>query len=239
MKLTRLSSSSSGNGYLIYSKSECLIIEAGMNLSAVKKELDFRMEIVGGCICSHSHADHAGFIEQYAKAGIEIYAHESVFSGKKPHHNYKVVKENRVFKVGGFRIMPIPLTHDVPCFGFYINHTEIGNFCFLTDTSDAPFKFVDLNHILIESNYDTDIINTNDTNYVLRDRVINSHLSFESCRDFILRQDLSKVQNIVLLHASDTNSDIGRFKDEIASEFTKDVYVARRGLKIDFNINPF
>jgi phosphoribosyl 1,2-cyclic phosphodiesterase len=239
MELLTIGSSSSGNSYLIYNESECLILEAGINLSEIKKALDFDLSTVIGCISSHSHGDHSKFIDQYAKAGIEIYAHESVFSGRKPHHNYKEIKENKVFKLGDFSIKPFELTHDVPCFGFYINHPDTGNFCFITDTSEIPYRFAGLNHILVESNYDTEIIDTNDTNYILRDRIVNSHLSFDLCKDFISRQDLSNVQNIVLLHASDTNSDIMRFRNEVSYEFVKDVYVAKKGLKIDFNINPF
>jgi hypothetical protein len=150
-----------------------------------------------------------------------------------------VVKENKAFKVGNFKIMPFELTHDVPCFGFLINHEETGNFCFITDACEVPYQFKDLNHILVESNYDKEIIDTNDTNYILRDRVVQSHLSFDSCLEFISRQDLSNVHNIVLLHASDTNSSIDAFATQVTQKFIKSVFIARKGLKINFNINPF
>lgn len=239
MKLHVLGSSSSGNGYIIYNNMECLIIEAGINIKEVKKVLDFDLSIVSGCIVTHTHGDHAKYIEQYAKAGIEVFSHENVFQTVKQHHNYKVVEENKVFKVGDFKITGFSLKHDVPCFGFYINHEETGNFCFITDTSIVPYKFAEMNHILIESNYDKEIIDTNDTNYNLRDRIVQSHLSFDSTMKFISKQDLSNVHDIILLHASDSNSDISSLKEKLIKTHMKNVYVAQKGLEIEFNINPF
>jgi phosphoribosyl 1,2-cyclic phosphodiesterase len=239
MYLTTLASSSSGNGYLVHNDTECLIIEAGVHLSEVKKALDFDLSCITGCLSTHSHGDHSKFIEQYAKAGITIFAHQSVFEGRAAHHNYRPVKENKVFRVGNFRIMPLPLTHDVPCFGFYINHHETGNFCFLTDTSEVPYQFKDLNHVLVECNYDTDIIDINETHYVQRNRVITSHLSYDKCDEFLSKNDLTQVHNIVLLHTSENNSDAALFRDQIRSKYIKDVYVAQKGLKINLNSEPF
>ena len=239
MKLTCLGSSSLGNCYLVHNETECLIIEAGINFSEVKKVLDFDLSTVKGCVSTHSHGDHSKFIDQYAKAGIKVYADKSVFENRPHHHNYVTIQEMKTFKVGNFRIMPVPLTHDVPCLGFYISHPETGNFCFITDTLEVPYQFKDMNHVLVECNYDTDIIDTNDTHYFLRNRVITSHLSFEQCNNFLASNDLSSVHNIVLLHTSDFNSDVAMFKSKIEAEYQKDVYIAQKGLEIDFNIEPF
>ena len=239
MKLTILGSSSSGNCYLIHNDNECLIIEAGIRLQDVKKAIDFKTSIIKGCISSHVHGDHSKYIEQYAKAGIPVYGHETVFEMRNQHHNYHFIRERKSFKVGGFRVLPLPLTHDVPCFGFYINHPDTGNFCFITDTAEVNYKFKELNHVLIECNYDRELIDTNETLYQIRDRVITSHLSLEQCVDFLNSNDLSQVYNVVLLHASDFNSDTRYFKRKVESVFNKSVYVAEKGLKIDLNNSPF
>jgi len=238
MKLHVLGSSSSGNCYLIQNDKECLIIEAGVNIKEVKKALDFDISKVFGCLVSHSHGDHAGHFLAFSQSGIKIFAHESVIKENK-HHNLIKIQAGKQFDVGTFRVMPFELPHDVPCLGFYIHHPETGVFCFITDTNDVPLNFKGLNNIMVECNYDSNIIDNNDTSYFLRDRIILSHLSFEKCNDFLSTNDLSQVNNIVLLHASDSNSDVGAFKDTLKQNYHKEVFIASKGLVIDFNSKPF
>jgi glyoxylase-like metal-dependent hydrolase (beta-lactamase superfamily II) len=55
MILDCLGSNSSGNSYLIHDDSECLVIEAGVNMSESKKALDFNIDKIRGVIISHGH----------------------------------------------------------------------------------------------------------------------------------------------------------------------------------------
>ena len=56
MRFITLSSSSTGNGYMLQASSgEVLIIEAGVRLSQVKKALDFDLEKIRGVLISHEH----------------------------------------------------------------------------------------------------------------------------------------------------------------------------------------
>lgn len=48
-----VSSSSQGNGYLLKVDDESLIIECGMPAREVFKLLDWRIDGVAACICSH------------------------------------------------------------------------------------------------------------------------------------------------------------------------------------------
>lgn len=238
MQLQVLGSSSSGNCYLLHNEKECLIIEAGINVLDVKKALDFEIGTIVGCIVSHKHGDHAGKVMQFAQNGINVYAHESVIEGKK-HFNLSEIKAGKTYMFGGFRVMPFELKHDVPCLGFYISHEETGIFCFLTDTDEVGYEFKGLNNVMVECNYDSELIDNNNTNYLLRDRVINNHLSINKCMQFLSMNDLSNVNNIVLLHASDFNSDTASFKSKVEQEYLKTVHIASKGLKIDFNSKPF
>jgi len=77
MRFITLGSSSAGNGYLLRaSNGETLIIEAGVKLSEVKKALDFDMSKIVGCIVSHQHKDHSGYLYDYQKAGINCCMNE-------------------------------------------------------------------------------------------------------------------------------------------------------------------
>lgn len=238
MKLTVLGSSSKGNGYLVHNRVSCLIIEAGVPLREVKKALDFDTSIVKGCIISHSHQDHCKYVDEYIKAGIPIFAHDSIFNNKENHNIYRIKAEEN-FKIGMFRIKAFELRHDVYNLGFLIDHVSTGKFVFITDTASIPYNFKGLNNVLVECNFDTEIIDNNETPYHLRDRVAYNHLSLNACNEFLITTDLSQANNIVLLHPSDSNSNIREFVSVLKASTGKDVYVAEKGLEIDFNYLPF
>ena len=55
---------------------------------------------------------------------------------------------------------------------------------------------------------------------------MTSHFSLENVKDFLRANDLSRVQEVWLLHLSDGNSDAERFKKEIMEVVGRPVYIA-------------
>lgn len=144
------------------------------------------------------------------------------------------------FAIGDWKIKTFELKHDVPCKGFYINHPDSGNVLFITDSYYVPQTFSGINHILCEVNYSEDILNSRtDLHPSVRNRVIQSHMSLETFKEFLGANDLSKVRNIVLLHLSSGNSDSRLFQKEIEQQTGKDVFVADSGMSINLDLNPF
>lgn len=47
--------SSSGNAFAIETENEILLIEAGVDIKAIKKMIDFRIDKVSGLCVSHGH----------------------------------------------------------------------------------------------------------------------------------------------------------------------------------------
>jgi len=237
MKLKVIKTGSAGNGYaLLSSTGECLLIECGVKLSEVKKYLNFDLSKVVGCIVTHEHGDHAKYLKDYANAGINIYAQQATF--KTRHHRFKPFQTNEgmflMQEIGNFFILPFSVKHDVPTVGLLIHHKECGKILFLTDTYYCPYKFENLNQIIIEANYSKEIINKKyrDDKEFLANRIKSSHMSLETCIDLLKANNLSKVDNIVLIHLSDTNSDEKMFKDKVQKATGKLCYVARNGLEI-------
>ncbi|MNL90041.1 hypothetical protein D3C87_2207830 [compost metagenome] len=65
-------------------------------------------------------------------------------------------------------------------------------------------------------------------------------MSVETCLETLQANDLRAVNNIVLIHLSDRNSDAKVFKQRIEDATLKTVTIATAGLTIDnFNITPF
>lgn len=50
-----IGSSSQGNGYILQSEDDVLVIEAGVRQSEVKKVLNFDISKIAGVICTHEH----------------------------------------------------------------------------------------------------------------------------------------------------------------------------------------
>ena len=80
MQLKVIGSSSHGNCYVFETEKEALILEAGKPLMDVKIALNFCTKKIVGCVISHCHNDHAGYLREFIKAGIPCWALEDVFS---------------------------------------------------------------------------------------------------------------------------------------------------------------
>ncbi|REC57013.1 MBL fold metallo-hydrolase [Chryseobacterium piscium] len=245
MKLKVIGSGSKGNAYLLENEEEALLIECGVNIMDIKKAIDFKVNKISGAICTHEHGDHAKSINEVLGSGINVYATAGTFQNSTSKNTVSsrkvVIPQKGQFKVGNFNVISFPTIHDVaePC-GFLVNHTDCGTVLFLTDTVYCPYTFKGLNNIIIEANYDADIINEKlgDKKF-LRDRIYNSHMSIETCMDFLLANDLSQVNNIVLIHLSDSNSHEINFAKKVSGITGKEVHTANGGMTININKTPF
>ncbi len=242
MKLRCLGSSSSGNCYILYNNIEAIILEAGVKFSDIKKSLNFDLSKVKGVLSSHLHSDHSKSVPDFIYSGIPVLADESVFK----HHGVNpsiIAKHQYEYTFGGFTIKPFSVEHDVPTFGFLLNHPDMGKTVFITDTGEINYSFKNLNNIIVEANFSNDIIERNVMNGIIHPvhekRVKMSHLSLEKCSEWLKMIDISEVNNIVLIHLSSQNSNATEFQNTIKNRFAKNVHIAKKGLSIPFGKTPF
>lgn len=230
MKLKVLASGSKANSYILENEKEALVIEAGVSFKELVRHVDHRKIV--GCVVSHEHKDHAAYQGQYQMRGINTFTPYTM-------HPQNAVNANRTY--GNFKISEFENHHNVACYGFLINHPEIGQLVFATDTGYIEYKFKDVNHWLIECNYSKEILDKRveeGFNPHLADRIVKDHMSLETCKDFFIANNLSSTRNIVLLHLSDGNSNAEQFKKEIHELTKKDTYIAKKGLEIDLSLCP-
>lgn len=252
MKLKVIGSGSSGNTYLLENERECLVIEAGLPFKEVKKSIDFEVGKIVGVIASHSHNDHFGYAKEYLKSGIPVYANEQTHSTVFESDFKKIVRPGYWYRLshyskGGFLITPFNAVHDVECFGFIIEHEDMGKMLFCTDTEYVKqnFKGIRLNHIMIECNYSQKIIDervgSGDTVQGLRNRILQSHMELETCKSFIQANKTPSLYNVCLLHLSDGNSNEKQFRSEVKEIVGRgtEVFVADKGLEICLDLCPF
>lgn len=242
MELKILGSSSKGNGYILETGNEALVIEAGCKLIEAKKAVGFNLSKIVGCIISHSHNDHAGYVQEYAKAGVVVLALNSVIESKKLIRNYKAIEIGKGYMLGNFKVLPFEVMHDVPCVGYLIEHPECGKVLFVTDTYAMQYRFTGVTHWLIEANYADDILTENILEgripQAMRKRLLTSHMEIDNTKEVLISSDLSKTRNIVLIHLSDGNSDERRFIAECKAATGKCVVAANAGMVINFGVVP-
>lgn len=240
MVLKVIGSGSAGNAYLLENEEEALLIECGVNIKEIKKAINFKISKIKGCLVSHEHKDHAKSINEIAETGISVYATAGTlacFCGIKQ----SAITVNKTFKAGGFKAKAFDINHDAAePVGYLIHHKDCGNVLFLTDTYYSDYKFLGLNQIIIEANYSEKIIDEKLKDQMfLRDRILKSHMSIETCVKLLEANDLQNVNNIVLIHLSDGNSNEFEFKNIVKNKFNKTTHVATNGMCIDFNLMPY
>lgn len=247
MKLKVVRTGSLGNCYVLENETEALLIECGVKMKDIKQALDFDFSKVKGCIVSHAHLDHSKSMNDLMKAGINVFASEATHEsmGTTMHHRGCKLPPNQKLTLGGFQIKAFEVDHDgTPCYGFVIFHKECGKTIFITDAKYVPFTFKNLNNIIIEANYskaiiDQKLLHIDNPKQFLRNRVFRSHMSLETCEQALRANDLSKVNNVLLIHLSDGNSHAVNFKKQIEAATGKNVTVAENGMQIEFNQTSF
>lgn len=242
MELIVLGSSSKGNGYLITNGKESLLLEAGVKFDLIEAALEHDISSVQGCLITHEHGDHFKYHKKYAQHGIELFASKG--TSMKSDININHIKTNISFKIGNFKIMPFDVEHDAnEPLGFYINHPEMGNLVFLTDTHYSKYVFPKVNHFVVETNNVESILIDRlckkEIEHFLYNRVVTSHMSLETCIRMLKSNDLTNVINIVAIHLSSDNSDAKTIESELIRHTGKSVHIARKGIKINLNVNPF
>lgn len=246
MQLKVVGSSSKGNCYILENDKEALILECGVPFIETKKAIDFNLHKVSGCLITHEHKDHCKAVEDVLKASIPVFASEGTIKAmnisgyKKPN----IVQAKKWYQIGNYNVYPFNVEHDcAEPLGFLIQHEECGNVLFATDTYYLRYVFNGLNNIIIECNYRLDILKNNINQgkipASLENRTIESHMEFSTCLKALKENDLSAVNNIVLIHLSDGNSNANEFREDIHKATGKRVHIADKGLILKFNKTPF
>lgn len=232
MDIKVLASSSGGNCYLVDDGITKILIDAGIPWKEIQRRLDYKTHEVSSALISHSHMDHCKSVKDAVKAGVDCYmSQETADAIGVSGHRIKPVKALEQFRIGTWVILPFPTEHDVEgSLGFLLASDNGSKTLYLTDTAYSRYRFNELSHIMIECNYSLDILRENVANGTvpveLKNRLLKTHFSLENAKGFLRANDLSKVQEIHLLHLSDGNSDAARFKREIQQLTGKPVCVA-------------
>ena len=249
MNLKVIASSSKGNAYILTGNDERILIECGVQISDIKHATGFNLSF-DACLISHEHGDHSKSVEKLLTLGIHTYASPGTWKALGiDHFTAKEISHNEVIRTKEFDIMAFDVQHDAAQpLGFLIYHKLSGEkILFATDTYFIKYKFSELTQIIVECNYSEEILRRNlelGLPEVVAKRTRKSHFELGDVKEFLKANDLSLVQNIVLVHLSDGNSNESEFVSSIKETCQEkgcyaNVIAADPGLIVDFDYMPF
>jgi len=236
MHLKCLGSSSAGNCYLLTSNSgETLILDCGIPIKEIKKGLGWDIRNVVGCVVTHRHIDHSKSVEDLINMGIPVF------------RPYKPLIMNQFLSNSYFTVRIFDLTtsdnkwihtnsdgSECPCYGFLIEHPEMGKMLYITDCEFVKWRFNGINHILLGVDYDKNMVDM--SNPVKANHVLRGHMSIDTACKFVkTNYSPDDVLNVIMCHLSEENADKDNFIEQmkkVACRSNVDVAVAGKSWEL-------
>lgn len=179
------------------------------------------------------HSDHAKYIKQYLRCGLPVYSCAEVAD---LYDGVRVAPER--FKIGGFSIATLPVEHNVVNNAYIIDHAAFGRLLFATDLKYWPYKIKGVTHAVIEANWVRECVLDLLERDELRSRFDN-HLSLDGAIEAVRLIKSPKLQNVILCHLSDNNSDEAIIQRRFKEELGLSVFCADKGMVVELNKNDF
>lgn len=176
--------------------------------------------------------------------GIRVYMPEQVKENYQSELLAIPVSPMKTFTVDELSVIPFGVPHDedVTCFAYLISGDSFGKLLYMTDCIYCKYNLSNqgINHFLVECHHSNDLLEEYD-NSALRDRVLQSHMDLQTCKEFIRVNKTGNLRNVILCHIG-RNSGAGEY---FASEMRKitgqniPVMVAEPGLTVELMKEPF
>ena len=226
LKFISIGSGSSGNCYYLSTGTDGLLIDAGVGIRTLKKHLaDNGIHIkddVQNILVTHDHADHiksVGYLS--CEFALPVYAIREVHRGID--HNYcvhkkvpaamaRVITQGEQVKVGEFLVTPFTVPHDSSGNVGYRIEADGIVFVLMTDvghvTEEMQKHIGDANYLVLEANYDVDMLRNGAYPQHLKERISSStgHLSNLECGETIANYGTGELRHVWLCHLSEENN---------------------------------
>lgn len=115
----------------------------------------------------------------------------------------------------------------------------MGRLVFATDLKSFPYKIPDVSCLMLECNYCEETVLDNLCNGADINSRPDNHLSLEKALEVTKRLYSDKLNKVIALHLSDSNSDENLIKSRFKSELGIDVIIAEKGLTLKLDKDDF
>ena len=215
MRLSVLSSGSSGNATYIETDGGGLLVDAGLPCRRIEGLLDRigrDLDDVGAVLLTHGHADHtSGLRSLVRECGVTVFAAPGV--GESLHA--ATFEPGETFEIGGLVATFFEVPHDSSTYGLRISDGD-REVAMATDLGEAGPEVLrrmrGAEAVVLEANHDLDWLRRGPYSARLKRRISspNGHLSNRQAAEAALALAPYGLKDLVLAHLSKTNNSPAR-----------------------------
>lgn len=217
MKVASLGSGSKGNATLVRSQSNCILIDCGFSLSQFHSRLQalsVDAEAIDAIFVTHEHSDHASGVERLARRySIPLYTTVGTARaiGVKGYHP---IRGGQHYSLGELEIEAVTVPHDAaePVQFVITEKGQNKRLGILTDSGHITQHMIDAYHglhgLMLEFNYDAQMLMQGPYPYALKQRVAGNHGHLSNIQSIELLKtiDRSELSCLVAAHISEKNN---------------------------------
>ena len=225
VRFLSLSSGSNGNCYYFGDDSTAFLIDMGIGARTIKKRLaehSLSLDSVQAIFVTHDHFDHikslGTFTEKFHKPvyltrTLEKALRRNFCTAGKLSGSVRILEEGKETLIGErLRITPFVVPHDATQTVGYHFILDGERFTVMTDlgeVTDDAVRFASMaDHLVVESNYDVDMLITGPYPSELKHRILteHGHLSNEQTASLLRRCRHEGLRDVYLCHLSANNN---------------------------------
>lgn len=225
VRFLSLSSGSNGNCYYFGNDRTAFLIDLGIGTRTVKKRLaeqGLSIDDIDAVFVTHDHFDHikslGTFTERYHKPvyltrTLEQALRRNFCTAGRLKGCVRFLEEGKEAAVGGsLLITPFVVPHDATQTVGYHFTFDGERFTVMTDlgeVTDDAVRYASLaDHLVVESNYDVDMLVTGSYPRELKERILmqHGHLSNEQAASLLRRACHEGLRDVYLCHLSANNN---------------------------------
>lgn len=239
MRFISFASSSKGNCALISYKNTNVLVDCGISKKRIVeglKQYNLTLNDIDCIFITHQHIDHISGLQGILKDNdIKIVSQRETLKyianfldekGVKANlNNFKIVSpinilnDNSCLNVGDIKFYPLKGCHDVPSlyYKFVLGDTVVAILTDMGKYNEYNLRtLADVQYLMLECNYDNDMLMDNSYPPNLKDRILGSggHLSNINCSEIIINIANDNLKEVYLSHISDDSN-----SEEYAYEF--------------------
>lgn len=234
-----IASGSKGNCTVLTSGNTILLLDAGIKFSSIQTALNFKNPTAA--LITHEHGDHAHkpTIKEFLKRGVEILMTRGTAEALnlEPRHNLHYCTDKAAAWIGTCVVSWDKAFHDAADPVSFAVEDGDDTVVYITDTrrlgqfdEDVDYMIFGgrplfVTKLLIEANFDADVLIESSTNQTLKDRIYENHLSIGQVVELFSRVDMPRLKEVRLMHISKRHGNGEDFKRRVEAVVPKNVKV--------------
>jgi len=233
LNLHVLSSGSCGNCYIIESADKYIVVDVGLPLYRLKEFMQFNEDKGIDLYLTHEHTDHVAGIKPFLnKFKPNVYTSEGTATelhskGINCEHFF-ILDPSKIYSMKEYEVYPFKIAHDCrQPFGYRFNFNKL-SVGFATDlgfvSKDVLNGITGCECVILESNYEDDLLINGSYPYHLKKRVMSSkgHLSNKEALNVVSQIFAKGLKKLFFGHISEENNSytiIEKYVDFCKSNF--------------------